>query len=138
MQKVSDFLYEQETYKIRNACHQVWIQFGGALKESVVDRALTIALQNEGLSVENQKQIGIYFQGKKVGSYIPDKIVNEAILLELKCKPFLTKEDERQFWLYLKGSEYKLGLLINFGTEKLEIRRRIYDKAREKFQRPSA
>ena len=136
--KVPDFLYEQETYKIRNACHQVWIQFGGAFKESIVDKALEVALQSEGLKVESQKRIDIYFQGQKVGTYVPDKIINGVILVELKCKPFITGEDERQFWLYLKGSEYKLGLLVNFGTEKLEIRRRIYDRAREKFQRPSA
>ncbi|MBP9686775.1 MAG: hypothetical protein KBD66_03170 [Candidatus Doudnabacteria bacterium] len=42
----------------------------------------------------------------------------------------MTSEDRRQFWFYLKGSEYKLGLLINFGPKKLEIFRRIYDKAR--------
>ena len=99
----------------------------------MVDRALSLALENEGLKVENQKCINIYYDNVKIGTYTPDKIINDSILIEVKCKPCLIKEDERQFWLYLKGSEYKLGLLINFGSEKLEIKRRIYDKARKKF-----
>jgi len=133
-----NLLYENETYKIRKACFKVWKQFGGAFKENVVDRALSLELENENLKVENQKSINIYYDNVKVGRYTPDKIINDNILIEVKCKPFLTKEDERQFWLYLKGSEYKLGLLINFGTKKLEIKRRIYDKARETFPRRSA
>jgi len=128
-------LYEEITYKIRKACFKIWKQFGGAFKERIVDRALSLALKNEGLKVENQKCIKIYYDNVKVGTYTPDKIVNENVLIEVKCKPYLTKEDERQFWLYLKGSEYKLGLLINFGTKKLEIKRRVYDKARQKIIR---
>jgi hypothetical protein len=76
----------------------------------------------------------LYFEDEKVGSYQPDMIVNDLVLVELKSKPFLTQEDKRQFWLYLKGSKYKLGLLINFGTKKLEIERRIYDNARNKYK----
>jgi GxxExxY protein len=136
---VKDFLYEKETYSIRGACFKVWKEFGGAFKEKVVDRALGEELKSCGLKVENQKTIDIYYRSKKIACYKPDKIINGRVLLEIKCKPFLTKEDERQFWLYLKGSEYKLGLLINFGPKKLEIKRRIYDKAREKsFRRKSA
>jgi len=58
--------------------------------------------------------------------------VDEKILLEIKCKPFITAGDEKQFRHYFKATDYKLGFLINFGTEKLEIKRRIYDLARNK------
>ena len=131
-------LYKEITYKIRGGCFEVWKKFGGAFKEKVVDNALTFVLEKRGLKVVNQPRIDIYFENKKVGMYQPDKIINDLILLELKCKPFLTQEDKRQFWLYLKGSKYKVGLLINFGTKKLEIERRVYDKARSKIPRTSA
>lgn len=134
----SDFLYEHETYLIRRACFKIWKEFGGAFKESVVDMALDKELRDLGLRVESQKRIDILYKGEKVGTYIPDKIVNDIILIELKCEPYLTNEDERQFWLYLKGSQYKLGLLINFGSKRLEIKRRIYDKARKHDPRLSA
>jgi len=44
----------------------------------------------------------------------------------LKSKPFITKEDEKQFWSYLKGSRFQLGFLINFAPKKLEIKRFIH------------
>ena len=97
-------------------------------------------ITSQGLKVEIQKQISVIYKNEKIGAYVPDLIVENKVLIELKSKPFLTKEDDRQFWLYLQGSEYKLGLLINFGN-KLEIKRRIYDKARNNipaFPRESA
>lgn len=129
-EKREDFLYEKESYDIIEACKEVWKDFGGSFKEVIIDRALEIALKERGYGIESQKRIDIYFKNQKVGVYIPDKIINGIILLELKCKPFLTKEDERQFWHYLKASPYKLGFLINFSPKRLEFKRRIYDKAR--------
>ena len=82
--KVSDFLYERESYLIRGACFEIYKAFGGAFKEKVIDRALTKALEKRGLKVEEQKRIDIYFEGEKVGIYIPDKIINNCILLEIK------------------------------------------------------
>jgi len=133
----NEFLYQEETYKIRGACFKIWKEFGGAFKESIIDKALTEELRKHGFSIEDQKRIDIYYEKKKVGTYIPDKIINNIILLEIKCKPYITQGDKRQFWYYLKASSYKIGLLINFGSEKLEIHRRVYDKAREKYQRTS-
>ncbi|MEK7161565.1 MAG: GxxExxY protein, partial [Patescibacteria group bacterium] len=130
--KVQDFLYEKESFAIRGACFEVWKQFKGMFKESVIDKALTIALQDKGLHVESQKRIDIYFRGQKVGTYVPDKVVEDKILMELKSKEFVTKQDLETFWNYLKGSEYKLGFFINFSPTKLEIKRVVYDSARSK------
>ncbi len=112
--------------------------FGGAFKEAIVHKALVQELLKNDLLVEGQKRIDIIYAGIKVGVYIPDIIVNGRIMLELKSKPFITKEDERQFWYYLRATPYRLGFLINFGPQKLEIRRRVYDQAREVYQRTSA
>jgi len=135
-----EFLYPELTYKIRGACFDVWKKFRGAFKEKIIERALVKEITSQGLKVEIQKQIPILYKNEKVGAYVPDLVVEGKVLVELKSKPFLAKEDDRQFWLYLQGSEYKLGLLINFGN-KLEIKRRIYDKARNNilaFPRESA
>lgn len=126
-----EFLYSDITYKIRGACFKIWKEFRGAFKEKIIERALAKELQNQGLRVDTQKQISVLYNSEKMGEYIPDMIIDDKVLLELKSKTFLTKEDEKQFWLYLKGSEYRLGLLINFG-KKLEIKRKVYDTAREK------
>lgn len=132
MNRVKDFLYEQESYAIRGACFEVWKEFGGAFKEKVIEKALIIALKNKRLKIETQKRIDIYFQEQKVGVYVPDIIVENNIIIEIKSKPFLTKQDIEQFWKYLKGSQYKLGFLINFSPTGLVIKRVVYDKIRNK------
>ncbi|KKS38512.1 MAG: hypothetical protein A3G49_06405 [Candidatus Sungbacteria bacterium RIFCSPLOWO2_12_FULL_41_11] len=134
MNKVKDFLYERESYEIRGAIFEVWKNFRGVFKEKIIENALKKELRYRGFIVESQKKIDIYYKGEKVDNYTPDIIVNNSILMELKSKSFLTKEDERQFWYYLRGSQYILGFLVNFGSKEIEIRRRIYDKAREQYK----
>ncbi len=116
---------------IRGACFDVWNAFGGAYKESVVGQALKRAFVKHGLDVECQKRIAVRYEGDVVGIYQPDFVVDERIVVEIKCKPALTAGDHRQFWQYLKGAEYRLGFLVNFGPERLEIRRIVYDRARK-------
>lgn len=110
----------------------MWKQFKGMFKESIIDNALTIALEKRKLEVESQRRINIYFEGKVVGTYVPDKVVDKKILIELKSKAYVTDQDLETFWNYLKGSEYKLGFFINFSPTKLEIKRVVYDTARNK------
>jgi len=110
-------------------------------KEKVYQNALYINLKKRGLDVERERRIRIYYGGEDIGTYIPDFIINRAILIELKAKPRLVRDDIRQFWQYLKGSRYTLGFLINFGSaDGVEIIRRVYDTARAKqyFPRNSA
>lgn len=88
---MSKLLYENLTYEIRGACFEVWKEFGGAFKEKIVDKALEKALKDRGLKVEGQKRIPVYFRGEKVGVYVPDKIVENKVLVEIKVKPQLVK-----------------------------------------------
>jgi len=126
--KVQDFLYEEESYEIRGACFKVFNVLGGGIKENIIERALIKELTNFKMNVKNQERINIFYENEKIGTYIPDLIINDKILIELKSKPFISKEDEKQFWGYLKGSKYKLGFLINFGPQKLNIKRFVHTK----------
>jgi GxxExxY protein len=130
--KVSDFLYEEESYKIRGACFKVYNTLGGGIREKIITRALIKELTAEGMEVESQARIDIIYNNEKIGVYIPDLVINNKILIEIKSKPYLSKEDEKQFWGYLKGSKYKLGFLVNFGPKKLFIKRFVHT------QKPSA
>jgi GxxExxY protein len=126
--KIKNFLYEEESYKIRGACFKVYNALGGGIKEKIITRALTKELADQGMVVENEVRINIIYNNEKIGIFIPDLVVNNKILIEVKSKPFLTKEDEKQFWGYLKGSKYQLGFLVNFGSRKLIIKRFIHTK----------
>lgn len=124
----SRLLYEKESYEIRGACFDVYNTLGGGIKEKILERALSREFQKRGLQIDRQKRIDVMYDGEKVGTYIPDFVVNNKIVLELKSKPELTIEDKKQFWGYLKSSNYKLGFLINFRPDKLIIKRYIYTK----------
>jgi len=124
--KVSDFLYEEESYKIRGACFKVYNTLGGGIREKIIERALTKELLSQGVTVENQTRINIVYKNEKIGIYIPDLVVDNKIIIEIKSKPFITKEDKKQFWSYLKGSKYKLGFLIDFTSQKLIIERFVH------------
>ena len=90
-------LYKKESYIIQGGAFEIYKQFRNRHKEKVYLRAYIAYLQEKGLTVEREKQIPVYFNGKKVGVYIPDLVVNGRIFIELKCKPRITKEDIKQF-----------------------------------------
>lgn len=130
------FLYPGLTYRIRAAIFSVRKNLGSVFKESVYQKALEKELTKQQLKFQNQPTIGInYDDGETIGVYRPDFVVDDKVIIEIKVKPFLTRYDEKQLWYYLKATSYKLALLVNFGGEKLEIKRWIYDKARQKYQK---
>jgi GxxExxY protein len=123
-------LYEGESYEIRGACFAVWKQFGSAFKEAIIEKALAKEFRERNLLIEQQKRMGVFYKGEKIGVYVPDFVIDGKIIVEIKVKPALVQEDKKQFWYYLRGSDYRLGFLVNFGTKKLELVRRIYDLVR--------
>jgi len=130
---MAELLYKDLSYTIQGAAYEIYKKLGNVHKENVYHNAYIVALKNKELDVKRDRRIEIFYENKKVGTYTPDLIVNDEILIELKAKPFLMKEDVKQFWHYLKCSIYRLGYLINFGSaNKVEVIRRVYDTARTK------
>ena len=129
-----DFLYPELTYKIRGAVFTVWRELGPVYKESVYQKALSRQFDLLKLTHNNEPIIPIYFLGEKVGVYKPDFVVENKVIVELKVLPELYLKEEKQLWYYLKGTDYKIAFLVNFGGQKPQIKRWIYDKAREKYE----
>jgi GxxExxY protein len=128
---MNKLLYQDQTFKIRGTVFDIYKKLKNFQKEKVYQEALFIGLKQQGFEVQKEKRIDIYYEKQKVGIYVPDMIVNNIILIELKAKPILTKDDTAQFWHYLRNSDYKIGLLVNFGSpNKVQIIRRVYDTAR--------
>ena len=128
-------LYEDISYKIRGAAFDVYKKLGCRHKEKVYQRAFYQALIKQGLKVEKEKHLPVYFDNRKVGSYNPDFLIEDKIIIETKAKPFLHKQDIKQFWQYLSSTNYKLAFLINFGQPgQVQIIRRVYDTARNKIK----
>jgi len=133
----NNFLYADLTYKIRGAVFAVRKEFGSGFKEIIYQKALAKQLEYLNINFVREPNIPIFFLGEEVGVYKPDFLVEDKIIIEIKSTPQLLWRDEKQLWYYLKGTEHKIALLVNLGSPKLEIKRWIYDKAREKYKRQS-
>lgn len=129
----TELLYQDLTYRIRGALFQVRKKIGLGHKESVYHNALEIEFGKLGIKSESKKNISIMYEGKSIGMYQPDFVVENKVLIELKALPEVGRPQIEQVWSYLKGCEYKLALLVNYGSTDLDIRRIVYDAARDSF-----
>ena len=117
---------EDLTEKVIGACFEVSNELGRGFLESVYEKALLIVLQQKGLKAQKQVSLRVNFRDHDVGEFYADIIVEGRLLLELKVAKNLGLEHEAQLINYLKASGIKVGLLINFGQQKVEWKRLIY------------
>jgi GxxExxY protein len=114
---------EELTSKILEACFEVANELGHGFLESVYRRALVVALRQKGLSVETEVSLQVMFRGQPVGDFCADLIVERQVLVELKAVRALAPEHQAQVINYLKATGIDVGLLVNFGTPKIEFKR---------------
>jgi GxxExxY protein len=100
---------------------------GAGFLEKVYQNALAIELLNAGLEVEKEKAITICYKGSPVGNYFADIVVNKQIIVETKAVQSLNNIHQAQLLNYLNATKLPLGLLINFGTPKVQIKRMLND-----------
>ena len=111
---------ENEISKIIvDKCYHIHVELGPGLLESVYEEILYFELINEGLKVERQKALPVYWKGiiMKIG-FRTDLIVENKVIIELKSVEKIAPVHPKQLLTYLKIANMKLGLLINF-NEKL-------------------
>lgn len=125
---VDNFLYEELTYKIRGAIFKIYNSLGFGHKETVYQKALEKELMKLNIKFVREPILDVTYEGEKIGVYKPDFTVEDKIIIEVKSLPILPKKMETQLMNYLKGIRYRLGLLVNFGSSVLDIRRRIWGK----------
>ena len=111
------------TYQINGAIFEVNKVIGAGFLEKIYENALMIELQNRNLKAANQVPIIVKYKNKEVGEYFADIVVEDKVILELKALESLEKIHEAQLLIYLKATDYKIGLLVNFSHPKAVIRR---------------
>ena len=119
--------YKELTHPIIKSFYDVYNELGGGFLESVYENAMTLVLQQQGLQVETQKEIAVYFRGNLIGNFRADMVVEEKVLLELKAVRCLEPVHEAQLLNYLKATTIEVGLLMNFGNEPA-FKRLVYNK----------
>ena len=113
------------TEKIIGAAFEVHNTLGAGFLEKVYQYALVKELKLLGYQAEPEVKIPVYYKDELVGDYSADILVEGRIILELKALSGLASEHEAQLLNYLKATSLKVGLLINFGTNRVQIKRRI-------------
>jgi GxxExxY protein len=114
---------EELTGKILGACFEVANELGHGFLESVYVKALMVALSQKELSVESEVPLQVLFRGQVVGDFYADLLVERCVLVELKAVKALVPEHQAQVINYLKATGIEVGLLVNFGTPKIEFKR---------------
>ena len=84
-------------------------------------------LSGAGLDAESQKPITVYYDDEIVGEFVADIIVNDTIILELKSVRRVVKAHEVQLVNYLVATGKPIGLILNFGGSKVEVKRKVKD-----------
>ena len=111
--------------QVIGAAMRVHTALGPGFLESVYQNALRWELQKFGLKIDVQKPITVHYDGQVVGFFTADLLVNDSLILELKANQLLAKAHEVQLVNYLVATGIDEELLLNFGAERLEYKKKF-------------
>lgn len=126
MNYVNEKYYKSDiTGSIIGCAQQVHKILGNGFQEVIYQRALEIEFKKEGLKFEREKEMNIMYENKLIGTRRVDFLVDKDIMVELKALTQLEAVNIAQLMNYIEAYKVKIGLLINFGSKSLEIKRYI-------------
>ncbi len=128
-------LHGELTSDIINAFYKVCNAPDYGFLEKVYENALAMELSRRGHEVRQQVPVQVYYEGKPVGEYFADLLVDQKVMLELKAADCMAKEHEAQLINYLKATQIEIGLLLNFGREP-QFKRKIFSNSKKTTNHP--
>ncbi|MFN7675265.1 GxxExxY protein [Flavobacterium sp.] len=120
---MKNFPHQELTKSIIGLYYDVYNELGYGFMEKVYHNAMLIELKKRGFEIDNQKKLNVLYKNEIVGEYIPDIIVNNKVILELKTVEYLLDIHENQLLNYLKATDCEVGILLNFGKDPQFIRK---------------
>lgn len=118
-------LHENLTSAVIGAAFRVHNALGPGHLEHVYRNALALTLRQAGLGLHLEKKLPVHFQGIEVGWCEADLIVEDLVVVETKALEGILPGHEARLGAYLRCSEYQLGLLVNFGPVRVDVKRVI-------------
>jgi GxxExxY protein len=119
------------TELILGCCYDVANELGTGFLEAVYKNALIVALSDRQVKIEAEKAFDVIFRKKRVGLYIADLVVDNTVIVEVKSCGALLPAHQAQLINYLTVSTCPIGLLVNFGNKRLEVKRLHHPRLRE-------
>ena len=112
------------TEQIIGCAMEVHRRLGPGYLESVYEKALMIEFKLKGLSCQNQVPIQVSYREEPIGEFVADIVVAGSVILELKACQLLHSRHEAQLVNYLVATGFDIGLLLNFGGDSLQFKRK--------------
>ena len=121
-----ELIYKEEVYQIIGAAMEVHRELGCGFLEAVYQEALELEFLFRKIPYDKEAKLNIFYKERLLNKhYTADFICFDKIIIELKALSGLTLEHESQLLNYLKATNLKVGLLINFGRQSLEYKRMV-------------
>ena len=118
-----ELIFKDEIYRVVGCAIHVLNTLGHGFSEKVYENAMMVEFQDQGIPYSQQKRFQVVYKEKIVGEYIPDMIVFDQIVVEIKTVDRLTTQEKSQVLNYLKVTGFKAGVILNFKNTKLEWER---------------
>ena len=113
--------------KVLECAFKVSNALGSGFLEKVYDNALAVELRNAGIPFSRQKPFQVRYREEIVGEYVPDLVVADTLIVEVKALDSLARVHQAQCMNYLRVTGLRVGLLLNFGTPRLEVKRLVWE-----------
>jgi len=120
MKQNEDFPLKDVTQKIISCALEVHSALGPGLLENLYEEALVEEFKLRNILFERQKEIIMKYKGKNIGNHRIDLLVEDKVIVELKATDAINKIYEAQLLTYLKATNKRIGLLVNFNVERLK------------------
>lgn len=113
-------LFKDEVYEITGCAMDVLNTLGHGFQEKVYENAIAVAFDRKGILYNKQKEYEVLYEEVSVGRYVPDFVVNDTIIVELKTVDRIGDLEKGQVLNYLKVTGLRVGVILNFKKPKLE------------------
>jgi len=124
------FKYKEVTEEIIKIFYKVYNKLGYGFLEKVYQNALMLEFEDADIFAVTKFPINVIYNGKTIGEYFADILVDSSVIVEIKAIKSLLKEHEAQLLNYLRATDIEVGLLLNFGL-KPEVKRKAFDNSRK-------
>ncbi|MCX6765684.1 MAG: GxxExxY protein [Candidatus Moranbacteria bacterium] len=124
---MANILHKDLCYQLYGLLFNVHNSLGGFCKHNQYCEALEVLLKENGIKYKREIEVPIKFNKIRLAGNILDFLIDDKIVLDIKCKRYITKQDYVQMKRYLRATENELGIIVNFSEKKIKPVR-ILDK----------
>ena len=121
----NSIVYKDLSYQIIGLAMEVHGKLGFGFLGKVYENAMMVLFRREKIPAVQQSPIQVHFEGEVIGNYVPDILIDEKIILELKSVEKITNAHRAQVLNYLKATRKRLAIILNFAKKKLEYERLV-------------